>query len=118
MMSALRHLNDTLAVLRVRDGVLDLPDVIVSDRNAAAGAVIFRPAVDGVAALNEDEVYATWWTSGIDAKQKRCAEVLVPDRIPPEYIFGAYVRTAACRAALSPLCPPNFPIAVQVNLYF
>lgn len=83
MMSALRHLNDTIAVVRVSHAVIDLPDVIVSDRNAAADDVIFRPAAKGIAALNRNEVYAEWWNMSRDAKQKRCAEVLVPRRVPP-----------------------------------
>jgi len=118
MMSALRHLNDTLAVLRVSHEVLDLPDVIVSDRNAAADDVIFRPAGAGIAALNEEEVYAEWWTSSRDTKQRRCAEVLVPTRVAPEYIQGAYVRTEPCRVELAKLCPQGFDIVVDSHRYF
>jgi hypothetical protein len=118
MMSTLRHLNDTLAILRVSDAVVDLPDVIVSDRNAAADDVIFRPAAQGVQALDESEVYAVWWNMSRDAKQRRCAEVLVPTHIPPQHILGAYVRTEACKAVVAAMCPPNFPITVKSDLYF
>jgi ssDNA thymidine ADP-ribosyltransferase, DarT len=118
MLSARRHLNDSLAVVRVSTAVLDLPDVIVTDRNAAADAVIFRNAAEGIAALDADAVYATWWNQSTDAKQRRCAEVLVPERVPPEYVLGAYVRTDPCKATLNDLCPPGFAIAVDLDLYF
>lgn len=118
MMSVLRDLNDTLAVVRVSHKVVDLPDVIVADRNAAADDVIFRPAAEGVAALDENEVYAEVWNMTRDSKQKRCAEVLVPNRIPPQYIEGAYVRTQQCKTTLAPSCPSGFPIVVNGHLYF
>lgn len=118
MMSALRNLNDSLAVLRVDHSVLDLPDVIISDRNAAADAVIFRPAAEGVSALDADEVYARWWNSSIAAKQKRCAEALVPDLVPPQYIVGAYVRTEGVRQILASSCPAGFAIVVDSTFYF
>jgi hypothetical protein len=118
MMSVLRDLNDSLAILRVSHQIVDLPDVVVSDRNAAADDVIFRPAVTGIAALNEEEVYAEWWNTGRDARQKRCAEVLVPTRVAPEYIQGAYVRSEPCRAELAKLCPPGFDIVVDSHRYF
>lgn len=118
MMSTLRHLNDTLAVVRVSDDVLELPGVIVADRNAAADDVIFRPAAGGVAALVEDEVYAVWWNQSRDAKQKRCAEVLVPDRVPPEYVVGAYVRNGACQSTLAGICSDDLAVTVNASLYF
>lgn len=118
MLSRLRHLNDTIAIIRVDDQVLDLPDVIVTDRNAAAGDVIFRPAESGLGALNEEDVYKVWWSGDRDSRQKRCAEVLVPRRVPPEYIRGAYVRTQRCRAELAALCPGEFDIVVDHSRYF
>jgi ssDNA thymidine ADP-ribosyltransferase DarT-like protein len=119
MMSRLRHLNDTLAVLGVSGDVLDLPDVIVTDRNAASGDATFRPAAEGIAALSEDEVYAEWWIQSRDAKQKRQAEVLVPRRVPPEYITGAYVRSVECAAGLADVCAGTaLTITVRPHLYF
>jgi hypothetical protein len=118
MMSRLRHLNDTIAVVRISHEVVDFSEVVISDRNAAADDVIFRPAAAGIAALNEEEVYAEWWNTSRDAKQKRCAEVLVPNRVPPECIEGAYVRTEQCRVELAKRCQPGIPVVVNTHLYF
>jgi hypothetical protein len=41
--------------------------------------------------LDEAAVFAEWWISSHEAKQLRMAEVLVPDRVPPSLIRGAYV---------------------------
>jgi hypothetical protein len=35
-------------------------------------------------------VFAEWWSDSIDARQRRMAEVLVPDRVPPQLIRHAY----------------------------
>ena len=80
-----------LTVLSVDPNVLDLPGVIVSDRNAASGTARFRPAAEGIAALDESEVYARWWNDSRDAMQKRCTEVLVPERIDLSMISHTYV---------------------------
>lgn len=105
-----------LAVLALDPRVLDLPGVIVSDRNAASGTARFRPAREGVAALVETEVYAEWWNESRDAMQKRCAEVLVPDRIDPGMITHAYVTDESdadtLRAAVG-----DRALEVRVNSY-
>ena len=100
MLSRVRHLNHDLAILRVDPAVVDLPGTIVADRNAAGPAAFF-PAAEGIAALDEEVVLATWWTSSLDARQRRCAEVLVPDVVDPANVVGAYVCTVGCADRLS-----------------
>lgn len=92
-----RHLD--FCVLRVSTDVLDIAGAIIADGNAAAGWTRFYPSPSGLAALDRDVVFAHDWTvAGItDGKRRRCAEVLVPDRIPPEYVTGCFV---SCDAAL------------------
>lgn len=117
MLSLLRHLNDSIAILRVDQAVMDLPGVIVTDRNAAASDVIFRPADTGLPALSEVDLYRIWWNTTRDTKQKRCAELLVPRRVPPEYVLGAYVRTESCRSALGTSCP-ELTVTVDASRFF
>ncbi|HEX6674206.1 MAG TPA: DarT ssDNA thymidine ADP-ribosyltransferase family protein, partial [Actinomycetes bacterium] len=82
-----QHRGD-LTVLSVHSAVLDLDGVIVADRNAASFAQ-FLPADEGIAALDEDVVLARWWHESLEARQRRMAEVLMPDRVPPAFIRGA-----------------------------
>lgn len=105
-----------LAVLAVDARVLDLPGVIVSDRNAASGTARFRPAAEGVAALQEADVYAEWWTGSRDAMQKRCAEVLVPERIDSAMIQHAYVPDEEAAARLVSVIGDR-ALAIRVNAY-
>jgi hypothetical protein len=88
----------------------------VSDRNAASGTARFRPAREGVAALVETEVYAEWWNESRDAMQKRCAEVLVPDRIDPGMITHAY-GTDESDADILRAAVGDRALEVRVNSY-
>ena len=118
MMSAIRHANLEIAVLRIDPRALDVERTVVTDRNAAGAARFFEPA-EGIAELDENAVYARWWTSSYDAKQRRCAEVLVPDRVAPDYILGAYVMNEECGERLRAIIDPRqLAITVNADLYF
>src|SRR5262245_22111864 len=85
-----------LVVLRVDPAVLDLDDAVIADGNAARfPPTRFFPSPDGLEYLDEDRVYATWWThedpwEKRERKRQRQAELLVPDVVHPDYIFGCY----------------------------
>ena len=89
------HLD--LCVLRVSTDVLDLADVVIADRNAAADLVRFSPAPQGLALIDRELVFADWWNGSVEAKQVRCAEVLVPGEVPPRFLLGAYVSCEEAR---------------------
>ena len=96
-LSKRRDQNDQICVLRVNPSVIDLPSVIISDRNAAADYARFYTVKEGLAALDKDKIYAKYWTNVQnqfdywEQKSIKCAEILVPDRAEPKYISGAYV---------------------------
>ena len=98
MLSKRRSENDIICVLRVNKTVLDLDNVIVTDKNAARtwDPCWFKSVFEGLPLLDKQEVYATFWTHEDYWEQERlkgikCAEVLIPGQIAPEYIAGAYV---------------------------
>ncbi len=108
-----------LVVLVVDPRVLDLPEVIVSDRNAASGTARFRAAREGIVSLVEAEVYAEWWNESRDAMQKRCAEVLVPERIEPTLITHAYVADESdARTLRSTIGERSIDVRVNSHLFF
>ena len=86
-----------LIVLRVNPNVLDLPNVVISDGNAACGPTAFYPSPEGLAHLNSDKVYAQSWNCDdpwekIERKRQRQAEVLVPVGVHSSDIIGGMVR--------------------------
>lgn len=87
MLSRCRARNNEICVLQISAVVLDLPGVIISDRNAASGWAGFWPLEDGLQTIDRDRVFARYWTHPDDLfdemihKSEKCAEVLVPDRV-------------------------------------
>ena len=118
MMYVLPKKNE-IAVIRVSRSVLEVPGVVIADRNAASGAASFRPVATGIELLDEDAIYAEWWNESYDARQLRCAEVLVPAVVPPEYIEGIYVGREQSKDALTSLLEgPPIAIEVRAHIFF
>jgi hypothetical protein len=94
-----------LAILRVSTDALDIPGAVITDGNASSDYTRFYPSPEGLQYLERALVLARYWTSTdpyeyIYRKRKRCAELLVPSRVPPKLIEGAYVSGAQAQAIL------------------
>jgi hypothetical protein len=118
MLSRCRGRNNEICVLQIETGVLDLPGVIVADRNAASSWTGFRSVAGGLSIINKERVFARYWTHPNDLydemshKSEKCAEVLVPDRVDVKFITGAYV---ANQMALLVFQQQNSQLPVQVR---
>ncbi len=115
-----RHAD--LTVLSVDTDVLDLPGVVVTDRNAAADFVRFEPSPHGLAIVDEALTFAESWNHSeyfekVRRRQAKQAEVLVPDRVLPMYIKGAYVSCPAGENALVAL-GTGCPVRQHRHLFF
>jgi hypothetical protein len=121
MLSRCRRRNNEICVLRINQNVLDLPNVIITDRNAATDLVRFRRVPEGLERLDSQRLFAQYWTHPGDLydqdnhKAEKCAEVLVPDRVSVETIIGAYV---ANRVALASFEGLNTGLPVQIHAMF
>jgi len=87
-----------LVVIRVSAEVLDIPDTVVTDGNAANGPTRFYPSPDGLKDLESAPIFAWSWNDPDpwvkkEKKRRRQAEVLVPYLVPSDYIEGCYVDT-------------------------
>lgn len=123
MLSRVRGHNSTICVLHVDAGVLDLPGVIVTDRNAASGWVSFLPADEGLEAINRDRLFARSWKHPEDMydemshKSEKCAEVLVPDRVDARFVLGSYVANQTALAAFQAL-ETVLPARIRGDMFF
>jgi len=123
MLSKVRNMNDQICVLRVDKSVLDLPDVIIADRNAAKDYVRFYPTIDGLAGLDKKRVFAKYWTNARDQYEAwdlravKCAEVLVPKRVEPKYILGAYVANRTALESFKKL-ESNLLVEIKSDIFF
>ena len=120
MMSKLRSRHAELCVLRVSPEVLRIPGTVVADKNASSDHVRFGAGVSGLAILDKDLVFAKYWTDADQIaywrkKSAKCAEVLVPDVVESEQVFGIYVSTKENVESLRLACAKRSDIEVVVN---
>ena len=120
MMSLRRNDAENLCVLRISKDILQFPNVVVADQNAASNYVRFlSPQQISPYTLDLDLIYAedwrhpeqiTYWRQ----KSRKCAEVLVPNRIPIEYVFGVYVVS---QQAANQLLQYGCRLPAEINPY-
>ncbi|MDQ3012438.1 MAG: DUF4433 domain-containing protein [Acidobacteriota bacterium] len=97
--------SELLCVLRVSPSVLQLPDVVLTDQNASSAYVRFLSAAQ-ISLIDFALVFAEDWRHPGDQiaywrhKSVKCAEVLIPRKVSPELIEGAYATSDAAAAAL------------------
>lgn len=116
-----------LCILRVSTDVLELPEVVITSQNASSDYVRFYSAPDGLKYLDYELVFAEYWTHPDDPieeyrhKSIKCAEVLVPDRVRLDYIFGAYVSNPDTRTIVETharLAGHPLEVVVDRHLFF
>jgi hypothetical protein len=111
-----------LCVLRVSTKVCALQGVVLADSNASSDYVRFlHPSQWSL--LDFDAIYALDWRHPSDPlayfrhRSRKCAEVLVPHRIEPQLLVGAYVMDRAAATRLANL-GFGLPVAVDPVLFF
>ncbi len=122
MMYKLRGMHRDLCVLRVSTSVMELEGSVITDGNAASSYTLFMPYPDGLSKIDRGVVFGPSWShpdpAEMDRRRRvRCAEVLVPDRVPPEFIVG--VRVSCHAIAVSPaLTTCGLPATIDERMFF
>lgn len=124
MMWVRMDLHEQLCVVRVSPDVLEIEGTVITDQNASSKYVRFAPAPGGLAIVDIERTFAKDWTHPDTItywrqKSMKCAEVLVPDRVPPELLTGVYCRATPPRprSRRSPLLSaPLMPISSSRRL--
>lgn len=120
MLSVKRSLNDSICVLRIKNDVLAIQGVIVTDQNASRDCW-FKSVADGLPLMKREEIFAEFWLNSNQIEEYRlkgikCAEVLVPTRVSPESIIGAYVANNIALAAFRQVS--SLPVETNTNIFF
>ena len=114
--------HESLCVLRIRTDVIDLPGVVVTSGNASSGYIRFGAGAAGLEVVDRSLTFAEYWTDqdAIVQYQKKCAkcaEVLVPDVVNPQYVVGAYVSGNVAMAAFT-ATGVNLTATIDRHLFF
>ena len=121
MLSARRHLNDSICVLIISKDVLELDGIIITDQNASR-ACRFMTLDDGLPLLNKEEVFAQFWINRDDPMEEyrlkgiKCSEVLVPVRIGVSLITGAYVANHAALRLFQQVS--SLTVEIRTDIFF
>ncbi|AVI62978.1 DarT ssDNA thymidine ADP-ribosyltransferase family protein [Halomonas sp. GFAJ-1] len=97
MLFCRRAYNRTLCLLEIDISAWLQQGVLFTDGNAASLNTCFYERLSDLRFLDWDALNATYWTNVPDGKRKRCAEVLVPNRLPARFILR--VHTASLESA-------------------
>jgi len=122
MLSKRRDQNDSICVLGISIGIMNLPGVIITDMNAASDYAKFYSSPEGLEKLDYDKIFSRFWLHPDPFEERahklvKCSEVLIPDIISPKYIERAYVYNDAGKERLQNL---GFilPILINAALFF
>jgi ssDNA thymidine ADP-ribosyltransferase, DarT len=111
-----------LCVLRISTKVFDLEGAVISDQNAASEYVRFLHPRQWQL-LDFDAIYAMDWRHpGNPAayyrhSSQKCAEVLVPQRVEPRLVTGAYAVDSAAKKRLE-TAGLALPVTTNPVLFF
>ena len=120
MLSARRH--EDVCVLRLSTAVLNLQGTVIADQNAASKYVRFY-ASKHWGLLDFDDIYARDWRHPDDQieewrhKSRKCAEVLVPQRISAGMLIGAIVVDEPAHTRLTQ-AGFSLPISTEPDFFF
>jgi hypothetical protein len=117
MMSRRRDEAHRLCILRVSTDILNMSGAVITDQNAVSKYVRFS-APDILRYMDLDYIFArSWKHPGNQIEEWRhssakCAEVLIPQRIPPEFLLGAYVLNDSSRRQMD---SHGFKLPIQLD---
>jgi len=117
MLFKLKPKSEDLCVLRVSPAVLKLEGVVITDGNASSDYTRFEPASYGLRIVNHELTFADDWNDQDQIryfvkKRAKCAEVLVPGSVHPNFILGAYVASESAKQMLGVI---NCRLLAEIN---
>lgn len=111
-----------LCVLNISTDVLRVRGVVLTDCNASSRYARYL-SPNQWRQIEFDDVFARDWTHPgnlpryLQHKSRMCAEVLVPHRVAPQYIVGAYVVSSSAEVMLR-RAGPGLAIQVEPDVFF
>ena len=114
--------NDNICILKVNCSILDFDGVVISDRNASSSYASFYPPEIGLNEIDFRLVFASDWRDDnkykyFEKKSIKCAEVLIPNLVPYDFIVCAAVYNENAREKLETIGFDK-DIYVEPELFF
>lgn len=122
--------KDKICVIGVDPGIALVEGSVITDGNAASEHTRFYPSPSGLANLEpyRKRIFMKYWTAGNPDRESenirlQCAEVLVPDRVPPDYLRHLYLANEGMAAPVRTLYSQqigslNLQVTVKTYYFF
>jgi hypothetical protein len=118
--------HQELCVIRIDKSVLHVAGVVITDGNASSDYVRFLSSPVGLQIIDRGYVFAQYWNHDDPIEKFRhafakCAEVLVPDGVPSDFILGAYVSCDESKTQLYDIIGEtnkDFSVTINSDLFF
>lgn len=125
MMYKRREHHHSIVVIGVSPNILDAPRVAVSDGNAAAKPTkFFRVRSPMFNELDSRPIFTSSWYESTDSdfekdesRRKVCAEVLVPNAIPPTYFRRIYCSNSDTASQIA-IYSGKLDVVVDEQMFF
>lgn len=112
------HGIDVLCVVRVDSRVLDTSGVFVVSETPTRGDSKIRTLEDGLKPISADDMFGTTRLPNETlAFKNHMPEILIPDRVAPCYIRGAYVGSLSAQGGLYEFDTDSFPVSIRGHLF-
>lgn len=115
MLYRLRDRRSALAVLCLDSRIMLKPRIIFTDGNAASSGTAFYNNIADLGKLDWECIWAQYWTKFEDGKRKRCAEVLVPEKISFDDVQQIVVCNDKARTVAQEAASARVDIQVQIK---
>ena len=118
MLYVRQNVQNNIAILCVNRDYIGRPGVWYSDGNAASGMTKFYYSRRRLYELNWNCIWDEYWNGHEDGTRIRCAEVLVPDRVPANDIQQVVVQNNNAYQRARQSAPNSVPIVVDSRRFF
>ncbi len=112
------QVQDSIAILCVNRDYIGRSDVWYSDGNAASEETLFYSSLQDLNQLNWSCIWADYWRGYHDGRRIRCAEILVPFRVPFSEVKHVVVRTRQAQQDARRALPATMKVVFDPSRYF
>jgi hypothetical protein len=111
---------DEICIIGVRKDVLNRPDVLIANGNAASYQSEIARHDEGIKAVPQimRNVDKEWWSDSDGSKREMMAECLIPSAISPDLITAIYVGSDAALRRAQAVTPSRVPVTREPHLFF
>lgn len=118
MLFVRKDIQNDLIILKIKRDIINQPNTIFTDGNAASYSSSFFNSIEDLKKLNWKCINGLYWNDFDDGKRIRCAEVLSYSKIALSDISIIFTKTNTTKRYVQEKMKKNASITIKVTDYF